>query len=161
MAIVKTEEGQVNTVNPVDTLEYPSINSCLSITTVLPQITRLSGHAVLIPEEEQFNLQAICNYIQTRPYADQLYIIGDIGTWNENWTNLPQCKDLHINGQQIVNVEGIATALGYENAVIFDTNNWGNATFDIYFGFENNARSLWGKNRATQERVYIPVHRAW
>ncbi|MEM9554465.1 MAG: hypothetical protein AAGC60_09410 [Acidobacteriota bacterium] len=161
MPTITIAEGQVATVNPADTLKYPSINSCLSITTVLPQTTRLGGHAVLVPEGDQLELQGICDSIQTRAYADQLYVIGDIGTWNENWDQLPQCQTLRIDGHAVANVADMAARLGYPTAVLFDINAWGGGTFDVYFGFENDARSLWGEDTRTHQRVGVPDHPSW
>ncbi len=162
MAIISINEGQSNTVSPANTLLYPGINSCLSITTVLSQATRLGGHAVLFPEAPQQDLQQICNYINTRKNADMLYIIGDVGTWNQNWAGIPQCQNLIINGQQVQNVLGIATALGYANKnVIFDIASWDVATYNIYFGFKNKQRKLWAIRTDNGVQYTVPGHDTW
>lgn len=162
MATISIAEGQTATVNPADTLLYPGINSCLTITTVLPQITRLGGHAVLVPEGAQQTLQQICDFIATRNYADKLYIIGDISTWNGNWAHMPQCANLVINNQQVNNVQGIANALGYANKnVIFDITQWGVNTYDINFGFQNNQRRLWAVRRSDGVICTIPNNPSW
>jgi hypothetical protein len=163
MATIQIKEGQTGTVDPADTLVFPGINSCLSITTVLPQITRLGGHSVLVPEGAQQTLQQICDFLNTRKYADKIFIIGDIGTWNQNWAHLPQCNHLRVNNTDVHNVAGIATALGYTPAktILFDTTTgWGEGTYSIYFGFEKNSRSLWATN-AAGKRCIVPGHPSW
>ncbi|PPL03101.1 hypothetical protein [Parapedobacter indicus] len=162
MPIISITEGQTNTVNPADTLLYPGINSCLALTAVLSDATRRGGHAVLFPQAPQQDLQQICNFLNVQPKGDMLYILGDITTWNTNWDGLPQCQNLVINGQQVDSVEAIADALGYgDNRIVFDIYTWETATYNIYFGFEEEQRKLWAIRTSDGSRHTIPQHEYW
>lgn len=155
---VEIKEGEAKTIAPADNLKYPSINSCLSLTVVSStDATRYGGHSVLIPEDAQLTLQQICDFLNQHK-GKCLYIIGDIGTWNGNWNDLPQTKNLTINGVKVTNVAGIATALGYTGAsqVVFDTENWGVGTYDVCFDAD---RKLYGKSGTTVKQV--PGHTTW
>lgn len=157
MAIINVLEGQCQTVIPTDTLQYPGIDSCLSITCVLPQITRVAGHAVFVPAAGQLGLQQICEEIMRRK-GDFLHIIGNIGLWDQNWPGAT------INGHAVGNVTELAAAMGYtgSRANLFDTEDgWGSGSFNVWFGFENNHRSLWAVKTQDQSRHVIPGRPSW
>jgi hypothetical protein len=161
MATISIPEGKTGTIIPADTLWYPEINSCLTITTVFSTAKRNGGHVVMFPEGTQLNLQQICDFIN-KEKGDSIYILGDIGTWDDNWAALPA---LTINGVKVKNVSGIAAAMGYTTAktILFDIYNWTqkSATYDIYFGFESTKRALWAIDKATQKKYTVPNHPAW
>jgi len=161
--ITEINEGQTNLVTAGVTLQYPGINSCLSITSVDHQNgTRAGGHAVLIAEEDQKSLQDICAYVATNP-GDFLFIIGDIGCWNGNWGELPQTQNLMVNGQQVESVSGIAAALNYVAGKfeIFDIRDWHSEdTFDIFFNAQSDG-SLFGKTTSGGAQFTIAGYERW
>jgi hypothetical protein len=162
MPTINIVEGQTALALPGDILRYPSINSCLSITTVDAAGNRWGGHSILVPDPPQQDLFTIYNYIAANP-GTNLYIIGDIGTWNENWSDLDQTDTLRQAG--INNVQDMAAMLsstarfGYPQMVLWDTNRWGTNTYDIYFDMAP-ARNLYGMD-AQGTRYQILNHPTW
>lgn len=137
---IKIREGEAERVPAGTNLIYPGINSCLTITAVYAGGERCGGHVVMFPEGSQKSLQEICDFIKSNGNASQLFIVGDIETWNQNWSMLPQCQQLKINGKTIKKVAEIASALDYPSSnVVFDTYSWGVGTYDIYFN-QNGSR---------------------
>jgi hypothetical protein len=153
-------EGATGTVPAGTELKYPGITSCLAITTVKGDV-RYGGHAVLVPVQGQLALPAIVTFLREQANTTKLFIIGDIGTWNENWEHLPPVE---INGTTTTSVQSMATAMGYSvaqgNLVLFDINTWGTASYDIYF--EGNAqRELYAQRGQQAQKYLVPTASAW
>lgn len=155
MATITIDEGQAKEVPSADNLLYPNINSCLSLTAVFPDAKRVGGHAVLFPEGAgQLDLQKICDYIFSRKgNSTGLYVIGYIKIWNDSWSQLPQTKNLTINGKKVTNVAGIATAMGYPAAGSLnfdvDTCNLPSGSYDVAFDLVSGKRVCTVKERGT------------
>lgn len=146
MAEISISEGEVNQVKGKDILKYPDINSCLSLTAVFTDDKRVGGHAVMFPQPPQYNLKKICDYLMAnKGTSNTLIIVGDIGTWNYNWSSLEETKDLIINGKKVKNASELGPAMGFTNNVLKDTIvcNAGGGTYDVFFGFESGKRIYW------------------
>lgn len=137
-------EGQTG-IAVAEDLIYPNINSCLSITIVLNDGTRVGGHAVLIPEDGQQNLNNILTFIANNsPIAQRvrLYIIGDIGTWDDNLDNIRNIHGIPNGVNNIVNY--IQQRLPVGNNTERDTDG---STYDVQFN-QNHTLVLIGHNGA-------------
>jgi uncharacterized phage-like protein YoqJ len=166
MATISITEGKTAEVNTTDTLLYPEINSCLSITAVFADGKRVGGHAVFFLGTGQMNLQEICNYIlQRKSNSTHLYIVGDTGTWDGNWKDNDQTKNLRINNVDVKSVAGIGPAMGYSAAqsTVYDTYNCdkNGSTYDIYFGFKSGKRVYWALDRKTQKECAAMGNPSW
>ncbi|WPQ61435.1 hypothetical protein SIO70_24040 [Chitinophaga sancti] len=146
MAEISIKEGEAKQVTGKDTLKYPDINSCLSLTAVFADDKRVGGHAVMFPASPQLNLKQICDYlIANKGTSNTLIIVGDIGTWNENWSMLDETKNLVINGKKVNNAGELGPAMGFTQNVLKDTIvcDASGSTYDVYFGFESGKRIYW------------------
>jgi hypothetical protein len=126
------DEGQSGKVTLPDELIYPNINSCLSVTMVLNDGTRIGGHAILIPEPGQQNLNNILTYITNNAPEGQrvrLYVIGDIDTWNQNLDGIRDNHDIPVDAHDIVGY--IQGRLPVPNTIQRDTEG---RTYDVCFG---------------------------
>lgn len=167
MALITIDEGQAKEVPAADNLLYPNINSCLSLTAVFPDNKRVGGHAVLFPEGAgQLDLQKICDYIFTRKgNSTGLYVIGYIGIWNGYWPDLPQTKNLTINGKKVTSVAGIATAMGYPAAgnlnFDVDTCDMPGGSYDVSFDLVSGKRVCKVKDRKTGNECPKFLNKTW
>ncbi|RAJ80365.1 hypothetical protein CLV59_105474 [Chitinophaga dinghuensis] len=146
MAETSIKEGEVNQVTGTNTLKYPDINSCLSLTAVFADNKRVGGHAVMFPAAPQLNLKQICDYlIANKGTSNTLIIVGDIGTWNGNWSMLDETKNLVINGRKVNNAGELGPAMGFANNILKDTIvcDANGSTYDVFFGFEGANRVYW------------------
>ncbi|MBV8256155.1 MAG: hypothetical protein JO154_26410 [Chitinophaga sp.] len=154
LADVSIKEGEVNQVTGTNTLIYPNINSCLSLTAVFADNKRVGGHAVMFPVAPQLNLKQICDYLMAnKGTSNTLIVVGDIGTWNQNWSMLDETKNLVINGKKVNNVLEMGTAMGFTNVVQKDTIicDADGSTYDVYFGFEGSNRVYWVYDHKTSK----------
>ncbi len=111
-------------------LIFPNINSCLAITYVYADGMRCGGHAILLPEGNQASIGKILEELSKRPTPKKLLIIGDIGTWDQNWQQLPSTNNLKIKGHALSKVSDIAKSLSIpaEDVITKDTNG---VTYDV------------------------------
>ncbi|WP_212004528.1 hypothetical protein [Chitinophaga sp. HK235] len=147
MATIKVDEGQVGEALGDNTLEYPNINSCLSLTAVYADKKRYGGHAVMLDlQPGQLTLQQICDKINAnKGTSTRLIIIGDIGTWNQHWGILDQTKNLVLNGKKVTSVGDIGVKMGFATTDEYDTDNCATpgGSYDVYFGYISGARKFW------------------
>lgn len=119
MADVTINEGEFKSVKSGN-LIAPNINSCLVLVYYYDDGLRCGGHSVILPDESkkrghegyQMPLKEIIEELAHRALPKRLFIIGDIGIWNDSWSSIPALNNMKINGKSVSNVAGIGTALG-------------------------------------------------
>jgi hypothetical protein len=127
--MITVNEGQTARTG-TDLVYYPNINSCLTVTCVCRGPLLVGGHAVLIPEPGQQNVDQIVGYIDTntKPNDRQhLYLLGDTGTWDDNLRGL---------GSRFGNLQALAAGLGMADKYTeVDISGWTNGGGMVEFQF--------------------------
>jgi hypothetical protein len=78
---ITLKEGQVG--EAVDCIQYPEVNSCLTITYITPEGHLYGGHAVAVPVHGQKTLNDVIEYI--RPHVKRggkLLLLGVLSVWH-------------------------------------------------------------------------------
>lgn len=143
-------------------LLYPHTAVGLTFTLIHSDGTRHGGHAVLATTDDQLHLQQILDFLAAEARtATGLFVLGDLELWNRNW-NLPQSRDLIVNGLPVGGVGQIGGALGLapDQVVQFDTTAWAAEDVDVHFGYRYDRRALWATDDHHTEFA-VPRHPEW
>ncbi|MFB6456398.1 hypothetical protein ACE38W_14090 [Chitinophaga sp. Hz27] len=161
---IAVNEGEVGQATGQDILEYPNINSCLSITAVFTDGKRYGGHVVMFNTDKQLTLKEICDkIIANKGNSTRLIIIGDIGTWNQNWSQLPQTSNLTINGKKVTSVAGLGPAMGFTTNDNWDTDNCvtSGGSYDVYFEYAGTTRQIRVHDKKTNSNCPYFNNKTW
>jgi hypothetical protein len=104
--MIEVQEGQMNKTTS-DTIGYPNINSCLTITCFCEGPMLVGGHCVAVPSGSQKGFMDIWQYISANAKPldrTQLFLIGDTKTWQDNLNNR--------SGGKFSRLEQLGAALG-------------------------------------------------